>query len=240
MNRILHKKPFFAAALSILVGLISIFLGNEIVMKGNANGAVLYLPGILFVLTGIITVLVYSALNSKIRRILREPLLEYEIPISVMNETIRDQIKEIKSKSRGTTGLLLFFCAVAMLLSPLLSDQPFIMVLTVLAVAVLLTVSSFFITRFRARRLTGGVLFIVLAKEGACLNGELHSWRFPNYLGNAELVTRNQVNSIEITYYSLSATGTQTHTVQLPVLPDQYARVQEILPVLRSKIKNID
>ena len=89
-------KPFIVAATMLVAGLILIVLGFARSGNANMNNYALATFGLLLVIAGAITSVMYGALERRYRRLLRErPLLHYTLKAEAHQAQIKKNIDEL-------------------------------------------------------------------------------------------------------------------------------------------------
>lgn len=176
----LYIKPFIAAAMMLLAGLILIVLGFVRSGDANMNNYALAAFGLLLVIAGVIISVMYGALEKRYRRLLREgPLLRYTLKAEAHRAQIQKNIDELKSKNKALLFVMLFFCALFAIILPIFVEEKLIMIAICLGLGVFLAMAAWGITAYRARKLQRGGEEVILGRGGAYLEGSFHAWDMP-------------------------------------------------------------
>lgn len=235
----LFIKPFIVAAIMLVAGVILITLGFARSGDANMNNYALAAFGLLLVLAGVITSVMYGALERRYRRLLREgPLMRYTLKADAHQKQIQKNVDELKSKNKALLFVMLFFCFLFAIILPFFVEEKLTMIAICLGLGAFLTIAAWIITSYRIRKLRKGGEEVILGRGGAYLEGSFHAWDMPETgitgLDYEPSTKPGKMGKLTIEYTAQSIPAPLTETIVL-LIPDELEdQIPGVLQVLEA------
>ena len=232
-------KPFIVAATMLVAGLILIVLGFARSGNANMNNYALATFGLLLVIAGAITSVMYGALERRYRRLLRErPLLHYTLKAEAHQAQIKKNIDELKSKNKALLFVMLFFCVLFAIILPFFVEEKLVMIAICLGFGAFLSIVAWIITSYRVRKLRKGGEEVILGRGGAYLEGSFHAWDMPETgitnLSYEPSTIPGNIGKLTIEYTAQSIPAPLTETIVLLIPGELEHQIPGVLRALEE------
>jgi hypothetical protein len=200
--------------------------------------------GVFFVIFGLVTVAVYSAMERRVKRTFGDenPLLRFTMSAADYAMFTKAEADEIASANKGSLIIALFFCALVAVIGPfVVRHDGYLMVVIGIGLGIFLAVSAWIITKIRIRKLIHGDKAVVLTLDGAFIGSQFHTWAMPgSFLSDAAYFPAGEYEGcptpvVKITYSALTGTIVTPYSFVIIVPPGMEANAQRAVKALRSR-----
>lgn len=176
----LHKKPFVAAGVFLLAGVILVAWGFIQSGDPDRNNYALAAFGLLFLIVAAVTFAMYGALEKRYRNLLQSgPLLRYSLAEEGKQAQREKNIAELRMRNRALLMVMLFFCVLFAIILPFFVEEKLLMAAICLGLGGFLTLAAWLITSYRVKKMRRGGDEVILGRGGILLNGSFHAWDMP-------------------------------------------------------------
>lgn len=136
-------------------------------------------------LVSLVVAIAYAVLNLKFKALFNNPLLFFEASETQHKASTAERAKAIRHSNKVNLIIMLIFCAIAAVLGPIVKDDGIIISYIALVLGLFLIVFALIATKYRIHKLQTSPHLVILAENGAYIDGELHLWRLPNLFQRA-------------------------------------------------------
>jgi hypothetical protein len=241
-NRRVYSKPIRVGWILTLIGVLGGITGIVLADRTKESGFFALLAfGVLLVITGLVTVGVYGAMERGVRRVFSDeaPLLKFSMSGADYAAFAKAEAEEIGSANKASLFIALFFCAlVAVIGSFVMAHDGYLMFFIGAGLAFFLTGSAWVITKYRIHKLMRGDKEVVLTSKGAFVGSQFHTWSAPaTFLSGASYFSPGEYEGcaralLRITYNALNGTLITPYTFVIVVpqrLEDQARAAAAVL-----------
>jgi hypothetical protein len=224
-----YKKPFITGIVFLILSIACAGFGTWVINSQEYpdGGYALWVFGFLFLVTAVVILAVYGALERKFKKTLENPLLFYYLEPGQYRQVANKNAEELQASNKALLIIMLFFCAILVLMGLFIEDDGYILSFIGIVIAVFLTIAKIIITRYRTNKIKNGSRLVVLSKNGAYVCGEFHCWNTPatslksiNYKEKSQK-ENHLAGFIEIAYLAAALPTSTTYKCNIPV-PIEY------------------
>ena len=232
----LYTKPFVTGAVLLVLGIFMFAYG--IIMAGQTHNSDFYalvVFGTIFIISAIVTIFVYGALEVKFQKIINSnTLLDFCIDDYEYQKTAEISANEIKANNKITLFIMLFFCIALAIIGPFVAEDGYLISLISIGLAVFLTLAAIIATTYRVNKLKKGSKRVVLSKKGAYICGEFHYWDLAgSALLKAEYIRIGNENGyIKINYGAITIPAQSVYSFIVPIPKEMEQKAKDIVELL--------
>lgn len=232
----LYTKPFVTGAVLLVLGISMLAYG--IIMAGQTHNSDFYalvVFGAIFIISAVVTIFVYGALEVKFQKIINSnTLLDFCIDDYGYKKTAEITANEVKANNKITLFIMLFFFGLLAIVGPFVADDGYLISLISIGLAVFLTLSAIIATKYRVNKLIKGSKRVVLSKKGAYICGEFHCWDMAgSALLKAEYICNGNKNGcIKINYGAITLPAQSVYSFIVPIPKEMEQRAKDIVKLL--------
>lgn len=230
-----------------LIGIIGIVAGFKLAgSTGNTGFFALTALGLLLVISGLVTVGVYAAMEWGVSQAFHasSPLLRFTIAARDYAAFTAAEAAEIRGANKMSLVIALIFCGLVAVGGPfLVKDNGIIYTCAGAALALILLFFSWIITRYRINKLKTADREVILTPDGAYVGGQFNLWKPPvSFLSEAAYFDAGTYQTgpmavIRITYSAVTRTIVTPYTIVIPVPAGMEEKAKAAVNALQGKVK---
>lgn len=231
----LHETVYVWLIITI-AAVAMLFIPEILGIEGMNGGFAISFASFFVLIMGIIVVIVYNRLASRLDKILSgENLLVHWTYTPQMWSEYAE--KEYGLEKTGTKGLFIVVSAFALFFGILFwmidPENGIYVFLSMLGLIAIIEFTRLFSTWYYYRQNVKYLGEAYIARDGVYLNRQLHTWNFlTSRIKKVDLQNDKGLLLLSITYWAWTMTFGQEYTVRIPVPPGQEEKAKEIVSQL--------
>ncbi len=210
-------------------------------IDGFEGGFALATFGLLIMLTGIITAIIFFRLARRYDRIIsdKEPLARWTYSDAEWRAyTEAEHVADTRDRWTLVAIISAFALFFGVLFAVFAPDGGFYVLLTMLGLIGIVSLTAFITSRQNYRRNVLHKGETIIASDGIILNGQLHTWNvIGSRLERVDYVEAT-VPLVELEYSAPSRNGRDSYTVRVPVPSNEERSARDIVRFFKSALES--
>lgn len=247
MRKMVYGKALKTGGILTLIGLVGIIAGIRLGgSTGNDGFFAIAAFGALLVISGLVTIGVYAAMELGVSRAFKAsaPLLRFTITAEDYAAYAVAQAEEIRSANKMSLVIALICCGLMAIGGPFLAKRDGIIYTFVgIGLALFLACVFWIATKYRINKLNTADKEVILTLDSAYVGGQFHIWKLPvSFLSEAVYFGAGEYENsphavIRIIYNAFTKTITTPYTILIPVPSGMEEKAKTAVQALKSRVK---